>query len=176
MAANNSYKRKEKHFSGIYNMLSLLLRNLFFTLLQPGIVAGLVPYWILRGKAKHILAQPLHWQQYTGALVCLVGFMVMLSCIINFAVKGRGTLSPADPTKHLVISGLYKHSRNPMYIGVTLILVGEAIFFKSAALWKYVAVVFATFYAFILLHEEPRLKKDFGESYLQYCKKVRRWI
>jgi len=157
-------------------MLSLLLRNFFFTLLQPGIVAGLVPYWILRGKAKHILAQSLHWQQYFGALVCLAGFMVMLSCIINFAVKGRGTLSPLDPTKRLVATGLYKFSRNPMYLGVMMILIGEALFFQSAALWKYVVIVFAAFHAFILLHEEPRLKKDFGESYLQYCKRVRRWI
>lgn len=88
-------------------MLSLLLRNLFFTILQPGLVAGLIPYWILGDKVKHI-AQPLQFYNYIGAIVFAIGLVIMLSCIISFAVKGRGTLSPADPTKRLVITGLYK--------------------------------------------------------------------
>ena len=135
-----------------------------------------MPYWIVRGKVKNIFDQPLQWYQYTGAIVFIIGLVVMLTCIISFAVKGRGTLSPADPTKHLVVTGLYKFSRNPMYIGVTLILIGEAIFFQSTALWKYLIFVFIAFNAFILLHEEPRLRRDFGEAYIKYCQRVRRWI
>ena len=100
----------------------------------------------------------------------------MLICIISFAVKGRGTLSPADPTKKLVVTGLYRYSRNPMYIGVVMILTGEAIFFQSVSLWIYLLVVIIAFNIFILLHEEPRLQKDFGEEYKKYCQKVRRWI
>lgn len=157
-------------------MLSLLLRNLFFTLLQPGIVAGLVPYWLLGNKAKQVSSQPWHWQQYAGSIVFFFGLIIMISCIVNFAVKGKGTLSPADPTRQLVVSGLYKYSRNPMYVGVTFILIGEAIFFQSAALWQYTTLVFIAFNIFILLHEEPRLRRDFGEAYVQYCKQVRRWI
>ena len=157
-------------------MLSLFLRNLFFTILQPGFVTGLVPYWILGRKIKSTFAEPVHPYQYFGIIIFIVGFVVMLACIISFAVKGRGTLSPADPTKHLVVTGLYKFSRNPMYIGVMMILIGEAIFFHSADLWIYSAFVFVAFNVFILLHEEPRLRKDFGEEYTRYCQRVRRWI
>src|SRR4051794_37848165 len=98
-------------------MLSLFFRNLVFTILQPGLVAGLVPYWILGSKVKKASIKPSHAYQYAGAVIFIVGFVIMITCIISFAVKGRGTLSPADPTKRLVATGLYKFSRNPMYIG-----------------------------------------------------------
>jgi len=157
-------------------MLSLLLRNLFFTIVQPGLVAGLIPFWILGGKAKNLFTNPFQFYQYAGAIVFIIGLMVMLHCILNFAVKGRGTLSPADPTKQLVITGLYKYSRNPMYVGVMLILIGEAIYFHSINLWIYLLMVCIAFNIFIILNEEPRLRRDFGEEYNRYCKKVRRWL
>ena len=155
-------------------MFSLFLRNLFFTILQPGIVAGLVPYWILRGE----LSVSRSWQftHYAGIVIFLIGLIIMLHCIINFAVKGRGTLSPADPTKRLVISGLYKYSRNPMYVGVMLILVGESMYFRSQSLWMYSFFIFIAFNLFIAGFEEPRLRRDFGEEYQAYCKRVSRWI
>lgn len=157
-------------------MVSLLVRNLIFTILQPGIVAGLIPFLILGGRLNNILAQPLTFHHYLGVTVFVIGFVIMMTCIISFAVKGRGTLSPADPTKRLVITGLYKYSSNPMYVGVTMILTGEAIFSQSTYLWIYSLFVFAAFNIFILLHEEPRLRNDFGEEYNLYCEKVRRWI
>jgi protein-S-isoprenylcysteine O-methyltransferase Ste14 len=157
-------------------MRSLLIRNLFFTILQPGMVAGLFPYWIL-GRRVHDVPFPLLlYRHYAGAIIFITGLTIMLSCIVNFAVKGKGTLSPADPTKHLVITGLYKYSRNPMYIGVMLILIGEAIFFQSGSLWIYALFIFSAFTLFVLLVEEPRLTNDFGEEYKSYCKRVRRWI
>lgn len=157
-------------------MLSLFLRNLFFTILQPGLVAGLIPLWIVGFKMSHITDQTWQLQHYTGAIIFVIGFVIMIWCIRSFAVKGRGTLSPADPTKKLVITGLYRLSRNPMYVGVVLILIGEAIYFHSTSLWIYVAAVFIMFNIFIVLVEEPRLRKDFGESYTSYCQSVRRWI
>lgn len=157
-------------------MLSLFIRNLIFTILQPGIVAGLIPFLILGDKANDLFLQPFQLAQYSGAIIFLAGFVIMLSCIISFAVKGRGTLSPADPTKKLVISGLYKYSRNPMYVGVTLILIGEAIFFQSVGLWIYALFIFTAFNIFIMFFEEPRLRNDFGEEYSRYCGKVGRWI
>ena len=87
----------------------------------------------------------------------------MFDCIIRFAVEGRGTLSPADPTKKLVISGLYKFSRNPMYVGVMMIIIGEAIFFRSTSLWIYSLFIFIAFNLFVMFIEEPLLLKDFGE-------------
>jgi protein-S-isoprenylcysteine O-methyltransferase Ste14 len=157
-------------------MTSLLLRNLFFTILQPGIVAGLIPFWIVRDRVQTIFNLPLQQHHYSGSIVFVIGFVVMLICIISFAVQGRGTLSPAAPTKKLVISGLYKYSRNPMYVGVSMMLIGEAILFQSAALWMYAFVIIAAFNTFIIFFEEPRLKKDFGEEYNNYCEKVRRWF
>ena len=157
-------------------MLSLFIRNLFFTILQPGLVAGLIPFWITGFRIDNIFDEVWQLHHYIGTIVFLIGFVIMLWCIISFAVKGRGTLSPVDPTKKLVISGLYRFSRNPMYVGVTLILVGEAIFFQSVELWIYSLFIFITFNIFTIVVEEPRLRKHFGEEYKTYCEKVRRWI
>ena len=159
-------------------MAALFIRNLVFTILQPGIVAGLIPYLILGEKVNDLFVQQLLQRGLhdSGAIIFVIGFVIMLRCIISFAVQGRGTLSPADPTKRLVVSGLYKFSRNPMYVGVILILIGEAIFFQSGELWMYTLLVFIGFNMFIILVEEPRLKRDFGEEYKSYCEKVRRWI
>ena len=157
-------------------MLSLLLRNLFFTILQPGLVAGAAPYFILGQNFSKSMAQ--QWQplQYVALIVFAIGLIILFSCVLRFAVEGRGTISPVDPTKKLVIGGLYRFSRNPMYMGVMLILIGEALFFQSTSLWIYVLVILLAFHIFILLHEEPRLRKAFGKEYIEYCKKVRRWI
>lgn len=157
-------------------MASLFLRNLFFTILQPGIVAGLIPFFILGNKFTKTLSQPLSPLQYLSAIIFFTGVAAMLICIISFAIRGQGTLSPADPTKKLVVSGLYRFSRNPMYVGVTLMLLGEFLFFQSPPLLVYSFGIFTAFNIFIILFEEPRLRKDFGNAYDRYSEKVRRWI
>jgi protein-S-isoprenylcysteine O-methyltransferase Ste14 len=154
---------------------SLLFRNFIFTVLQPGLVAGVIPYYMVRGRVD-ALEKPFHFHLYAGLLLLVVGLIVMLRCIIQFALEGMGTLSPADPTKRLVVRGLYQYSRNPMYVGVTMILTGEAILTQSASLWIYLAIVFICFNLFIIFREEPRLRRDFGEEYNVYSRKVRRWI
>lgn len=156
-------------------MNSLFLRNLFFTLLQPGIVAALIPFLILKvdPPQPYISFEIYH---FFGGLFFLIGLFVMLKCINRFASEGKGTLSPADPTQELVLGGLYRYSRNPMYVGVLFILLGEAFVFRQISLIAYTLIVFAGFDLFIKLIEEPRLKKDFGEKYEVYCEKVRRWI
>jgi protein-S-isoprenylcysteine O-methyltransferase Ste14 len=153
---------------------SLLLRNLVFTVLQPGLVAGVIPYYILEGVVN--LDEPWHFYTYGGLLLFAIGLIVMLRCILQFALEGKGTLSPVDPTKKLVIRGFYRHSRNPMYVGVMMMLIGEAIMMRSTSLWIYAAIVFTAFNLFIMFHEEPRLRRDFGDEYLLYCKKVGRWF
>ncbi|MBV6478667.1 MAG: hypothetical protein HGGPFJEG_01422 [Ignavibacteria bacterium] len=156
--------------------MSLFLRNLFFTIIHPGVVAGLIPYLILRKENFDLIYKPFSLFQYVGCIFTLSGLTILIYCIASLAVRGKGTLSPIDPTKKLVITGLYRFSRNPMYVGVILILTGESLFFMSIELLAYDAAVLILFNAFIMLHEEPRLKKDFGDDYLHYCKKVRRWI
>lgn len=157
-------------------MLSLFLRNLFFTIIQPGVVAGLIPYWIVHDRGYNPFEGPFQWWNYSGAIIFLLGFYLTIDCIYRFAVYGNGTLSPADPTKKLVINGWYRYTRNPMYVGVMLILFGEVIFFKSLSLLIYTLIVMAAFTLFIIYFEEPRLRKDFGEEYEAYAKRVRRWI
>jgi len=155
-------------------MLSLFFRNLFFTLLQPGMVAGVIPYWI--AGCNDCFKFPWRFGRYAGVLVWLTGLVIMLWCITGFALRGRGTLSPVDPTRKLVIHGLYRFSRNPMYVGVMLILIGEALFSQSMNLWVYLIVIFVAFNAFVIWREEPRLTRDFGNEYVEYRKQVRRWL
>ncbi|HZV67999.1 MAG TPA: isoprenylcysteine carboxylmethyltransferase family protein [Saprospiraceae bacterium] len=157
-------------------MKSLFIRNLIFTILQPGLVVLLFPYLIVEDKFKDVFHQSFGILQFAGIIIFLGGMSLILYCIYYFAVEGRGTLSPADPTKNLVVHGPYQLSRNPMYIGVTVALLGEVIFIESGRLLLYTGIVFVMFALFVMAIEEPRLRKDFGDQYSEYCKKVRRWI
>lgn len=157
-------------------MISLLLRNLFFTILQPGVVVVLLPYLILTTTGLALIPERLGPQHYAGAALMASGTSVMAACILRFVTEGRGTISPLDPTKKLIIKGLYRYSRNPMYVGAMLILAGEAVFWISAYLAIYAAVVFTAFNLFIILHEEPRLQREFGSEYETYLHSVRRWL
>ena len=157
-------------------MISLLLRNLLFTLLQPGVVVVLLPYLILTSRGDEL--PPANWSitHFAGTALIIAGGVIMVTCILRFITEGKGTISPLDPTKKLIVRGLYRYSRNPMYVGVMLILTGETLFWWSPALALYAAVVFIAFNLFILLHEEPRLRRVFGPEYESYMRQVRRWI
>lgn len=131
---------------------------------------------LAKERFRLAFANPFQLQHYTGMLIFLAGLSVMLHCIARFALDGLGTLSPADPTRRLVTSGLYRFSRNPMYAGVMLMLLGEVVFCGEAYLLLYSAGIAVLFNLFIIYREEPRLKKDFGDDYETYRKKVGRWI
>lgn len=156
-------------------MKSLFIRNLLFTLLQPGMVAGVIPMW-LASKELPGVHPVLNLSFVLGALTFLIGLIILITCIISFARDGKGTLSPADPTTHLVAEGLYRYSRNPMYVGVMLILLGEAIAISSQTLFMYSAFILLLFHLYVTFFEEPRLRKDFGDDYTRYCREVRRWF
>ena len=157
--------------------IPLFFRNLFFTILQPGIVAGLVPYLIVTvDDFVFIRAQFSSAILISSLVIFVVGLVVMILCVIRFGTHGKGTISPVDPTKVLVISGLYKYSRNPMYLGVLLMLIGECMFTSNRHLWSYTVGFFIVVNLFIIYREEPRLRRDFGDAYLRYCRNVRRWI
>jgi protein-S-isoprenylcysteine O-methyltransferase Ste14 len=106
----------------------------------------------------------------------LLGASIYLWCAWDFTFAGRGTPAPIDPPKELVVRGLYRYVRNPMYVGVVSILFGEALFFESRILFEYAVIVFIFFYLFVVLYEEPILMKKFGESYRNYCRVIPRWI
>jgi len=106
----------------------------------------------------------------------LIGASIYLRCAWDFAFAGRGTPAPIDPPKELVVRGLYRYVRNPMYVGVLSVVVGQAIWFEARGLFAYAALCFLLFFAFVVLYEEPALRRKFGESYERYCNEVPRWI
>jgi protein-S-isoprenylcysteine O-methyltransferase Ste14 len=152
----------------------LFLRSIFFTLLFPGAVTLVLPYMIMGGAVSP--AGPWTGRQWIGFLLAVAGAVVLVASILDFARKGRGTLAPIDPPKQLVVTGPYRYVRNPMYLGVLTILLGETLFFRSSALLVYSIVVLAMFVVFVHAYEEPTLRRQFGESYSRYARSVRRWI
>ena len=153
--------------------LGPLARTFLFTLIVPGTVTVLVPYGIVRSEDAATL--PLGVLRIVGAQLMVLGAWVYLRCAWDFAVVGRGTPAPLDPPRELVARGLYRYVRNPMYLGVLSVVVGEALFFESVRLLQYAAVLAAGFHLFVVLYEEPALRRQFGESYGRYLETVPRW-
>jgi len=109
-------------------------------------------------------------------LLVFLGAALLLACIFEFARSGRGTLSPVDPPSVLVVRGLYRYVRNPMYLSVTLIVWGEILLTRSAAMFGYWVVWFAAANLFVLGYEEPALRRQFGSAYERYAAAVGRWF
>jgi protein-S-isoprenylcysteine O-methyltransferase Ste14 len=154
--------------------VSLPLRSLLWTLLLPGVYAGFIP-WQYFGvsHAQVDLSHPAH---LLGLAAILSGAGLLAACIWEFAHSGRGTLSPADPPRELVVHGLYRYVRNPMYLSVTVIVLGEALLTGSRGLLLYWVIWFVLVNLVVLLYEEPGLRRRFGESYEDYTRRVGRWL
>jgi len=153
----------------------LFLKSVFFLIIVPGTVTLVIPYFILLDGSAVNLG---HWaaQQWLGSIAILLGAAILLRCVWDFASVGRGTLAPIDPPKELVVGGLYRYVRNPMYVGVLLLLLGEAALFQSAALVRYATGWLVVIHLVVVFYEEPVLRHRFGESYDRYCLSVRRWL
>lgn len=154
-----------------------LLKTLVFTIFVPGTVTVLVPYWLMGhwSLAVSSCIRP-KISSYLAVVGIALGAAVSLWCAWDFAVKGRGTPAPIDPPKELLVNGLYRYVRNPMYLGIILILLGEAFLFCSLALFFYGALAFSIFHLFVVRYEEPALARKFGESYRGYCLETPRWL
>jgi len=111
-----------------------------------------------------------------GGVPFIAGVVVLLWCVRDFYVAGKGTLAPWDPPQHLVRVGLYRYSRNPMYVGVLLILLGWTTGFRTRGLVVYTTVVAILFHLRVLLHEEPWLARTFPNEWLTYKSRVPRWL
>lgn len=145
-----------------------------FTLLLPGMVTIVVPYFILRITNELAIRAGL-FLQTVSIIFWLAGMVILLYCIWGFAFYGKGTLAAIAPPKILVVKGLYRYTRNPMYLAVILMLLSESIFFISPYLLIYTVLVFLSFNLYVLFYEEPHLKKVFGEEYRKYNDVVPRW-
>lgn len=114
--------------------------------------------------------------RFTGIIPIIAGAFLYLWCAFDFTFTGKGTPAPIDPPKQLVAKGAYRFVRNPMYIGIAMILTGESILFESLVLLLYGLVCFSGFCLFVIFYEEPVLKRKFKQSYIDYCHNVPRWI
>ncbi|HUS12268.1 MAG TPA: isoprenylcysteine carboxylmethyltransferase family protein [Pyrinomonadaceae bacterium] len=153
----------------------VLIKTIIFTIFIPGTVTILIPYWLLSSASAPTPIQ-LGAFRYFGMLPLLIGIAIYVWCAWDFTFAGKGTPAPFDPPKQLVVRGLYRYVRNPMYVGIVSILLGEALLFASWRLFAYTAFAFIFYSLVVVLYEEPALRHKFGQSYGDYCKSVRRWI
>ena len=139
----------------------------------PGTVCGLVP-WLITGWTRpeqpHLLVDVL------GVTLVLAGAGVMLHSFVAFAWHGRGTPAPAAPTEHLVVQGAYRHVRNPMYVAVVALVLGQVLLFASPGLFAYLVVITLVTDAFVRTYEEPTLRDTYGPEYDQFRQAVPRWV
>lgn len=151
----------------------LLLKNLLFTVLVPGFIAGWIPLVFLLRRAPPPAGWT--WPYFVAAPPFLAGVLVYIACVWQFATTGRGTPAPIDPPKKLVVRGLYRWVRNPMYLGVLLIVLGEVMLFHHLTLVLYFVFLASAFQLFVVAYEEPVLRRRFGALYSDYCNSVNRW-
>ncbi|HEV8609361.1 MAG TPA: isoprenylcysteine carboxylmethyltransferase family protein [Thermoanaerobaculia bacterium] len=149
--------------------MPLPLRALFWLVL-PAVTLIWIPSFFWTRE------RPVGVTRFVGAPLIVVGAAILLYCVLGFASKGKGTLSPVDPPKRLVTSGLYRFVRNPMYVGGVLVLVGQAILLRSSGLLLYAFIWWLAVHLFIVLYEEPHLRSVFGSEYEEYRRGVPRWI
>jgi protein-S-isoprenylcysteine O-methyltransferase Ste14 len=152
----------------------LAVRSLTWAIALPGMVAGYVP-WRFFGLGRVQLDRRTPGQ-VAGLLVLAIGAVVLAVCIWEFAARGRGTLAPMDPPRDLVVSGLYRYVRNPMYLGVATVLLGELLLTRSRGLLAFAAAWFVVVNLFIIGYEEPNLRRRFGASYERYAGTIGRWL
>jgi protein-S-isoprenylcysteine O-methyltransferase Ste14 len=154
--------------------LASALASALFLVVAPGTVAGYVP-WRLSGWRVEppLLGWP--WLRVLGVVLLAAGLPVLLDSFARFALAGRGTPAPVLPTDRLVVSGLYRHVRNPIYLAVLALIVGQGLLFGSAGVLIWAGLVAAAFHAFVVGYEEPTLRRRYGEDYDAYCAAVRRW-
>jgi protein-S-isoprenylcysteine O-methyltransferase Ste14 len=147
--------------------------SLVFLFVAPGVMAGLLPWLITGWEVDDELAVlPL---QVLGALLIAAGVAVILTAFARFVLEGVGTPAPVAPTEKLVVGGLYRHVRNPMYVAVASTIIGQALLLGRPLLLVYAAVFMAVVAAFVHLYEEPTLTRQFGDDYTRYRRAVPAW-
>ena len=158
----------------------------WFSLLRSAIYASVFitlqmwffPRWVgIHGRWDAAMATPWRW---AGVIPLVVGSVIMIACVFRFGTTGEGTPFPADPPRKFVAVGPYRWSRNPMYFGMALTLIGEAVLFADWSQWQRIAVYAVALGAitecFVVFYEEPTLRKKFGAEYEEFCQRVPRWF
>lgn len=155
--------------------LLAVLGSTVFLVLAPGTVAGLVPWWISRWQMQPpLLGIPLI--RWICSVLIAAGVPVLLDSFARFALQGLGTPAPVFPTSHLVVTGLYRYVRNPMYVAVLWVVLGQGLLLGNVRVLGYGALVWLAFHLFVVAYEEPTLRRSFGDEYEVFCANVPRWI
>jgi protein-S-isoprenylcysteine O-methyltransferase Ste14 len=160
---------------GTPSLLWPTIGTIVFVLVVPGSVVVYVPFLLSRWRLR---APFFGWEatRWLGLLLFTGGVPIFVDFIVRFVREGRGTPAPVAPTRHLVVGGCFRYVRNPGYIAVLALLLGQALFFGSTAVLLYALGVGLAFHAFVVLYEEPTLRRQFGAEYEAYCRHVSRWI
>src|SRR5882724_6523705 len=144
--------------------ISAMIGSALFFVLAPCMVAGWVPWWISRWTVLPPLLGFVLLRILGGVLI-LAGLPVLVDSFVRFAVEGLGTPAPVFPTKHLVITGWYRYVRNPMYVAVVSIILGQGLLFGNVRVLEYGALAWLLAHVFVLAYEEPTMRATFGEEY-----------
>lgn len=152
-----------------------ILGSAIFLVIAPGIVAGYVPWRICRWQMGAPLGG-IAALRVVGGLLIAAGLPVLLDSFARFALKGLGTPAPVFPPQHLVVSGLYRYVRNPMYVAVAALIFGQGLLFGSVRVLEYGVAVWAVFHLWVVIYEEPTLRKTFGAEFEEFCANVPRWV
>ena len=155
--------------------LKAIAGSVLFLFIAPGIVAGFIPWSISLYVQQPPLfgVEPLRW---LGVLLLALGAVLLAETFARFALQGLGTPAPVAPTRTLVVTGSYRFVRNPMYVAVVSLILGQGLWFGDWLVLAYGVLVWLTVHLFVLTYEEPTLRRSYGEQYERYCANVRRWI
>lgn len=152
-----------------------LLGSLAFLLIAPGTVAGLLPWyisgWRMRPPLLGVTAS-----RGVGLALVVAGVAGLVDSFVRFALHGRGTPAPVLPPQHLVVTGLYRHVRNPMYVALICVIAGQGLLLGEARVLGYGVLVWSAVHAFVIAYEEPRLRRTFGAEYEDFLAHVPRWM
>jgi len=153
----------------------VIVRTITYASLFIGLLLVYLPARILAWSGI-MRPSAMGWPQVSGLVIGTAGAVVALSCVCAFAFIGKGTPAPFDPPRNLVVRGPYRFVRNPMYIGAALAVAGASLFYQSIQLLAFVAGFLLVTHLFVVLYEEPTLRRLFGSDYLTYCQRVHRWF
>ena len=160
---------------GMSERIRAIVGSIVFLFVAPGIVAGVLPWWISGYRMEPALLgfEPFRW---LGVLLLALGGVLLIETFARFALQGLGTPAPIAPTKTLVVTGSYRFVRNPMYVAVISLILGQALLFGSVWTLIYGLFGWLIVHLFVLGYEEPTLSHSYGEQYDRYRANVRRWI
>src|SRR6266446_4235849 len=154
--------------------ISAAIVTVIFLIVVPGSVAVLVPRLILGTQLRPVSRiSSIGW---LGLPLVIGGAIILLDSFARFVVQGLGTPAPVFPTRHLVVSGLYRYVRNPIYVAVVVAILGQGLILGNVALLAYGGLVWLLFHVFVLVYEEPTLGTTFDAEYQSFCAEVPRWI